>query len=190
MRFNVKQTIFALVAAVVLLGSSAAFAGPQAASSTRNPATPAETKLSEQVYRQLMDLPFFTVFDNLQYRVDGTEVTLSGQTANSRLQSDARKYVAKIPSVTKVKDNVELLPVSRFDDHIRYAEFQAIYSEPTLQKYAEGAYPSIHIIVKNSHVTLVGTVDFDADKQIAGTRAMQVRHVLSVDNQLKVEANP
>jgi hyperosmotically inducible periplasmic protein len=184
MRFNLKL-IRTVIAAVILIGAASALAS--AAKPVPRPSeTVDEAKLSQEVHRQLMDLPFFTVFDNLQYRVDGTEVTLFGQTANPTLTSDARKSIADIQSVTKVNNEIELLPESRFDDRIRHAEFRAIYSQPTLQKYGEGTYPSIHIIVKNGHVTLMGAVNNDADKKIAGTRALQVKNVLSVENNLVV----
>jgi BON domain len=148
-----------------------------------------QTQLSQEVYRQLMDLPFFTVFDNLQYRVEGSEVTLLGQTANVTLRIDAENMVKSIPGVTQVHNDIELLPVSRMDQRIRFEEYRAIYSEPTLQKYGEGSYPSIHIIVKYGHVTLVGTVNNAADKQIAGTRALEVPDVFSVQNDLQVKSS-
>ncbi len=181
-----RKMMLALVAAVMFLGSVAPSVRAQAPWSSRHSASAADRQLSEAVYRELMDLPFFTVFDNLQYRVNGTEVTLYGQTANTRLVSDARKFVEQIPNVTRVNDQIELLPQSRFDDRIRHDEFRAIYSHPVLQKYGEGTYPSIHIIVKNGHVTLVGEVNNQLDKQVAGTRAAQVRYVFSVENQLNV----
>ena len=142
--------------------------------------------LNSQVYRQLMNQPFFTVFDNLQFQINGSEVTLLGQTANPTLKHDAVDAVRQIPGVTQVNDNIELLPESPFDNGIRRAEYRKIYSAPSLQKYAEGTYPSIHIIVDNGHVTLVGTVNNQQDKQIAETRALQVPTVFSVKNELQV----
>lgn len=183
MRSNLKKVGIA-IAAVALLGgvSALGFGSPL----PRHSGTATEDQLSQEVYRQLMDLPFFTVFDNLQYRINGTEVTLYGQTANVTLMIDARKLIASIPGITKVDTEIELLPQSQFDQRIRRAEFRAIYGTPSLQKYGEGDYPSIHIIVKNGHVTLVGTVDNKLDKQIAGTQALQVRDVFSVENDLIV----
>jgi len=84
--------------------------------------------------------------------------------------------------VTKVNNNIEALPASPMDDQIRRAEYRAIYGAPELQRYAMGLLPSIHIIVKNGHVTLVGTVDNQTDKNVAEIRAKSVPDVFSVDD--------
>ena len=72
------------------------------------------------------------------------------------------------------------------DDGIRRAEFRAIYGADGLSKYGWGAVPSIHIVVKNGHVTLVGVVDNASDKNLAEIKAKGVSGVFSVDNQLQV----
>ena len=183
MKFNMKRAV-ATIAAIMMLGSGLAFGAKRA---TRPVPTLTDAELSAKVGNELIDMPFFTVFDNLQYRVNGGEVTLYGQTANPTLRADAASFVRSIPSVTKVNNEIELLPESPFDSRIRRAEFRAIYSAPLLQKYGVGTNPSIHIIVKSGHVTLMGEVNNQADKHMAGTRALQVGTALSVDNQLKVK---
>jgi hyperosmotically inducible protein len=103
------------------------------------------------------------------------------------LKDDAERVVRKIPGVTRVINQIEVLPLSPNDDRIRMAEFRAIYGDPALQRYALGAVPPIHIIVKNGHVDLVGVVATQMDKQIAGIRANSVPGVFSVSNGLTVE---
>ena len=144
--------------------------------------------LTQEVRHQLLEVPWYSVFDNLEFKVNGSEVTLLGQTSNTTLKHDAVNAVKNIEGVTKVNDNIELLPVSPMDDGIRRAEYRAIYSEPQLQRYAMGVLPSIHIIVKGGHVTLVGWVAAQSDKDVAGIRAMGVSNVFSVNNDLRVES--
>jgi hyperosmotically inducible protein len=86
-----------------------------------------------------------------------------------------------------VINKIEVLPVSPNDDRIRRAEFHAIYSRPPLERYALGAVPPIHIIVKNSNVTLEGAVSTEADKEVAGIAAKTVSDVFSVTNNLRVD---
>jgi|SRR5581483_11617145 len=148
----------------------------------------AVSSIAREVRHELVTLPWYSVFDNLAFRVDpdGT-VTLMGQVVNPVLKSDAERAVKKIEGVTRVKNEIEVLPPSPEDDRIRREEFRAIYGDPALNRYAIGAVPPIHIIVKNGHVTLEGVVARQMDKQVAGIRANQVPGVFSVTNNLRVE---
>jgi hyperosmotically inducible periplasmic protein len=145
-------------------------------------------RIVHEVRHELVMLPFYGVFDNLSYKVDpdGT-VTLIGQVARPTLKSDAENVVKKIEGVTKVVNNLEVLPTSINDDRIRRAVYRAIYSNSVLAPYQLRAVPPIHIIVKNGHVTLVGVVARDMDKQVAGVQANTVSGVFSVTNDLQVE---
>jgi len=145
-----------------------------------------EQWLTREVGHQLVQVPWLSVFDNLQYSVKGSEVTLSGQVWQPVTKDDAETAVKGIEGVTKVNNNIEVLPLSPMDDQIRRAEHRAIYGAPELQRYAMGVLPSIHIIVKGGHVTLVGTVDSEMDKNVAEIRAKSVPNVFSVDDQLQV----
>ncbi len=144
--------------------------------------------IAKEVRHELVTLPWYSVFDNLAFRVDpdGT-VTLLGQVVRPTLKDDAERVVKKIPGVTRVTNQIEVLPLSPNDDRIRMAEFRTIYGDPALQRYALGAVPPIHIIVKDGHVDLVGVVATQMDKQIAGIRANSVPGVFSVSNDLTVE---
>jgi len=147
----------------------------------------AQARLQKEVRHVLVTLPFYSVFDNLEYSVDGDRVTLSGQVTRPVLKSDAENAVKSIEGVAAVDDKLEVLPVSPNDDRIRRAEFRAIYSAPGFEKYAIQAVPPIHIIAKNGHVTLVGVVANEADKNVAGIRANSVSGVFSVDNKLTTD---
>ena len=142
--------------------------------------------LIREVRHQLVLLPYYSVFDNLSFRVDGDTVTLQGQVVRPTLKSDAEGVVKNIDGVEKVVNNIEVLPNSPMDDQIRRAVYRAIYGDPALSRYAESAVPSIHIIVNNGSVTLVGVVDSETDKNLAYMRASGVHNVFSVKNELVV----
>ena len=145
-------------------------------------------RIVREVRHELVMLSFYGVFDNLAYQVapDGT-VTLTGQVVLPTLKSDAENAVKHIEGVEKVVNNIEVLPTSINDDHIRRAAYRAIYSNSVLSQYQLRAVPPIHIIVKNGNVTLEGVVARQMDKQIAGIQANGVHGVFSVTNNLQVE---
>jgi hyperosmotically inducible protein len=147
---------------------------------------PKSRNLIQEVRHQLVLLPYYSVFDNLAFRVEGDTVILEGQVVRPTLKSDAENVVKKIEGVSRVVNNIEVLPPSPMDDQTRRAVYRAIYADPALSRYAESAVPSIHIIVKNGNVTLVGVLDSEADKNLAYMRANGVPNVFSVKNELVV----
>jgi hyperosmotically inducible protein len=150
-------------------------------------AQPNQDKIVREVRHELVMLPYYGVFDNLAYRVDGTKVTLFGQVTRPALKSDAERAVKKIEGVELVDNQIEVLPLSPNDDRIRLATYRAIYSKPPLQRYQMGAVPPIHIIVKNGNITLLGPVASETDKEIAGLAANGVPGAFKVTNDLVVE---
>jgi osmotically-inducible protein OsmY len=172
-----------VITALVLFCAQAQYAQ----TSTQQRQSIAQARLQEQVRRDLVTQPFYTVFDNLAFKVDGDRVTLLGQVVSPTLKLDAATAVKSIEGVSAVDNQIEVLPVSPSDAQIRRAEFRAIYSYPGMEKYAIQAVPPIHIIVKNGHVTLVGVVANNMDKTLANIRAKTVSGVFSVTNQLTVE---
>lgn len=146
----------------------------------------AEQNLTREVRHQLLLLPYYSVFDNLAFRVQGDEVTLEGQVTRPTLKSDAENAVKSLEGARSVVNHIEVLPLSSLDDQLRRALYRAIYGEPSLSKYSWSAVASIHIIVKNGQVTLVGVVDNETDKNLAGIRANGVPNVFSVTNNLQI----
>jgi hyperosmotically inducible periplasmic protein len=142
--------------------------------------------LSGQVRHELVMIPYYSVFDDLNYRVDNGVVTLSGEVTQPVIKDDAERSVKHLAGVTQVIDNIHVLPLSTFDSRIRMAEYRAIYGFDGMYRYGMGTQPSIHIIVENGHVTLVGVVDNQTDKNTAYIRANAVPGVFSVDNNLRV----
>lgn len=144
--------------------------------------------VQREVRHELVMLPYYGVFDNLSYRVDGTVVTLFGQVTRPTLKSDAENVVRKIEGIDRVVNEIEVLPLGGFDDQTRLAVYRAIYSSPGLDRYGLQAVPSIHIIVKNGNVTLEGVVASEGDKNMANIRAQGVPNVFAVENRLRLEA--
>jgi hyperosmotically inducible protein len=142
--------------------------------------------LNNNVRRALVTIPWYGVFDNLEYTINGTEVVLSGQVVQPVTKHDAENAVKHVGGVTQVVDNVTVLPLSGFDNQIRRAEYRAIFSDSSLGRYSLGAVPTIHIIVNNGHVTLEGAVMNQMDATIARIRALGVPGVFSVTNNLRI----
>ena len=153
----------------------------------REPSARAQERIVREVRHEILMLPYFGVFDNIAYKVDGYNVTLYGQVVRPVLRSDAENAVKHIEGVEKVDNQIEVLPPSPMDDRLRLQLFRAIYGYPALQKYELGVQKPIRIIVKNGHVTLDGVVDSEADKNLAGLRANGVPGTFSVTNNLQVQ---
>jgi hyperosmotically inducible protein len=180
----VKATILSLL---LLLGLSS-IALCQNAPQERPMGQNGIDRIVKEVRHELLLLPYYGVFDNLAYKVspDGT-VTLVGQVTRPTLKSDAENVVKKIEGVERVDNQIQVLPLSPNDDRIRRDTYRAIYGNGNLAPYSMRAVPPIHIIVDNGHVTLVGVVAREMDKQIAETQAKSVPGVFSVDDNLTVE---
>jgi hyperosmotically inducible protein len=182
MKNTLKNMTLAVAAAVVM----APFAF--ASISTAQP-KPKLSGIEKDVRHELVMLPYYGVFDNLEFQVNGSEVILSGQVTRPTLKSDAENVVKRIEGVEHVTNNIEVLPLSSFDDQIRLATYRTVYGFGPLSRYAWGPVPPIHIIVKNGEVTLEGFVANEADRNMANIRANGVPGVFKVTNELKIDKN-
>ncbi|MGP0074902.1 MAG: BON domain-containing protein [Bryobacteraceae bacterium] len=177
-----KKTIQNIALSAAMLSALAIGPVPMFAG-TNNPPV---QDLASQVHHELAMIPYFGVFDDLNYSIDNGVVTLAGDVINPVVKNDAERSVKHLPGVTKVVNKINILPPSSMDNHIRAAEYRAIFGYSDLYRYAMGAIPSIHIIVNFGHVTLTGVVDSEADKSVANIRANSVPGVFSVTNNLRV----
>src|SRR4051812_28763418 len=152
------------------------------------PATqnPDEQRIVKEVRHELVMLPYYSLFDDLEYSVNGGTVTLLGSVTNPTLKSDAENAVKRIEGVTQVNNQIKVLPPSPMDDQIRRQVARSISNQGGLYRYFMGAVPSIHIIVDNGHVTLKGVVDNQADDTQAKMAANQVPGVFFVKDELQV----
>jgi len=177
------------LAAVPSVTARTASPGEETSTQAARDSSRYEERLKEEVRHQLVMLPWYSVFDNLAYRVEGPTVILEGQVQRPSLKPDAESAVKRIEGVETVVNNIEVLPPSPNDDRIRRATYRAIYRSASLQRYALQAVPPIHIIVKNGHITLEGVVANQADKDVANIRARGVAGSFSVTNNLAIEKN-
>jgi hyperosmotically inducible protein len=176
-----------LVTVAALLGATQGVSGQEGKDRSPQPGARNADRITREVRHELVMLPYYGVFDNLAYRVDGGTVTLLGQVTRPTLKSDAGNAVKRIEGVDKVDNQIQVLPLSPTDDHIRLAVYRAIYGHPGLDRYALQAVPPIHIVVENGKVTLEGVVSTQGDKDLANMRANGVSGVFSVVNNLRVE---
>lgn len=148
-----------------------------------------EDRISREVRHELVMQPYYTLWDWLAYRVNGTTVELLGDAVNSALASDAANSVKHIEGVEKVINHINQLPPSSMDDRIRHEVARAIFSFGSLSRYSWSAVPSIHIIVSGGRVRLEGIVDSQGDKDAANVCANGVAGVFQVTNNLRVVRN-
>jgi hyperosmotically inducible protein len=155
--------------------------------------SPEEAHIVKDVRHNLLMLPYYSIFDDISFSVNGSVVTLEGACPSGPtldIKSDAAAAVKQVKGVTQVINNIKELPLSPMDDHIRRAEARAIYGDPEIgTRYGYQALPSIHIIVDNGHVTLKGVVDNQMDNTMIKLRAGRVPDVFSVTDDLRVQ-NP
>jgi hyperosmotically inducible protein len=178
---SIKNKLAALVA-ILAIATSAAFAAP--AKTADQPLS--REQVVKKVRKELVTLPWYGVFDNLAYKVEGDTVTLYGQVVRPTTRSDAARRVARIPGIARVVNQIEVLPLSPFDDELRARTYQSVFNTGGLYRYAMSANPSIHIIVNRGHVTLEGVVANKMDKQLAYMAARSVGS-FSVTNNLRAE---
>ena len=132
-------------------------------------------------------LPYFGVFDNIAFKIEGYNVTLLGQVTRPSTKKDAERAIRGIEGVENVDNQIEVLPTSPADDRIRLQLYRQIYGYTTLERYAMPVVKPIRIIVKNGHVALEGVVDNETDKNVAGIQAKSVPGIFEVVNNLQVE---
>jgi hyperosmotically inducible periplasmic protein len=186
LRIDQERSIEMKLRIMIVAGLVLAFASAVLGQQATQPSSRATERITKEVRHELLMLPYFGVFDNIAYKVDGYNVTLMGQVSRPTLKSDAENVVKRIEGVEHVDNQIEVLPTSPNDDRLRLRLYSAIYGYPALQKYALGVQKPIRIIVKNGHVTLEGVVDNEGDKNIANIQANGVSGVFSVTNNLQV----
>ena len=165
--------------------------GAGVAGATNIPNAPrSDEAVAKQVRHEILMYPYYGIWDNINYRVADGSVELTGAVTQPYKKADLGRIVQKIRGVTSVTNALEVLPLSPMDDRLRWQVARAIYSDPSLSRYAIQAIPPIHIIVDNGHVTLEGVVNNDLEKQVAGVRAASAGLSFGpVINNLRVE-NP
>jgi hyperosmotically inducible protein len=146
-----------------------------------------ELQVVRDVQKQVLTYPQFSIFDAIHMQVDNGTVLLTGKVTMPYKKNDIEKRVAKIDGVHQVVNNITVLPVSQFDDELRFRIARAIYGNSNFWNYGSMANPPIHIIVDHGHVTLDGVVNSNTDRMLARSIASSFG-AFSVTNDLKTDA--
>jgi len=149
---------------------------------------PTTATIAKEVRHELLMLPWYSLFDDLEFNVDGRTVTLSGSLTSEHAvtSKDAKNVVKRIEGVEKVINNIEVLPPSPMDTRVREQAYETLSRTGGLSRYFWEAAPSIHIIVKNQRITLTGYVMNEGDKNMANIAASGISGVFAVTNELRV----
>lgn len=173
-----------LILSVAILGFS--FVNVEARSFSANDGDISQAQIEKKVFKEILKMPYYGLFDQIGFEVDGDTVTLSGKVYNAVNRKSAERRVAKIEGVENVINNIEILPLSSFDDAIRTRTVRAFANGGSLYRYLQGVNPSMRIIVENGRVSLEGFVRTSGDYRLANILANGVQGVFSVTNNLEV----
>ena len=179
-----KYIKYLLVLAIAVLGFSTANvqAQPNADDQNVSPQT-----IERNVFKELAKLDYYGVFDDLKYKVDGNTVTLYGKVVQPITKTSAERLTRRIEGVGNIVNKIEVLPLSSFDDSIRYRTLRTLANGGSLYRYFIGTNPSVRIIVDNGRVELEGYVANRGDFNQMNVLANTVPGVFSVQNNLVVE---
>jgi osmotically-inducible protein OsmY len=172
------RTRTAAIVLVAGLTASAAWAGQDERKNLQ---------VMRDISRQVTGYTRFTIFDDVDAQVDKGVVTLTGKVTMPYKRNDIERRIAKIEGVSEVHNKIEVLPVSSYDDQLRFRIARAIYGNSTFWRYASMANPPIHIVVNRGHVRLTGVVNSEVERMLARSLATQFG-AFSVTNDLKTDA--
>ena len=144
--------------------------------------------LEKDVRHAINSLAYYGVFDDLNFTIgDNGVVTLSGEVVQYYVHNSAIAAVRSIPGVTRVVDEIEVLPLSPFDNDIRIRAYNAIFGYPALSRYAINSRPPIHIVVKRGNIMLEGVVNNELDRTLVYNRIRSLPGTFSVTNDLRLD---
>ncbi|HZT31524.1 MAG TPA: BON domain-containing protein [Bryobacteraceae bacterium] len=174
-----------------LLMAVALFGLGIAGATADTPGAATDAEIGQKLAHEVRMYPYYTIFDNIRLQVHNGQAELLGEVTQPWKKVDLGRIAQRLPGVTSVTNDLKVLPISDFDNRLRFQVARAIYRDPQLYRYGMGALPSIHIIVDNGHVTLEGVVASETDKNIAGLRANGAGLSFgAVTNNLRVENAP
>ena len=171
------RKLTATAALVIALGAFG-FTTPAAAANNEN------LQMFRAVQKQVLNYTHFTIFDSVNMQINEGTVTLTGWVTMPYKSSDIERRVSRVNGVTRVVNRIKELPVSQFDDDLRFRLARAIYGSPHFRGYGSMVNPPIHIIVERGRVTLEGVVNNNVDRMIARSIASNFL-AFDVKNELK-----
>ena len=166
-----------IAAALVVLAATA----PAGAANVDN------RQVFRDVQRQVLRYVHFTIFDSVHAQVEDGIVTLTGRVTMPYKRTDLERRVKSVTGIRELRNQIEVLPASQFDDELRLGIARAIYSHPSFRPFASMINPPIHVIVEHGRVTLDGVVLSEVDRMVARSIASSFL-AFEVKNELKTEA--
>ena len=146
-----------------------------------------EKQILEKARHEIVTYYAYGIFDNINLAAQGDKLIVSGQVTQPFKKSDIGNFLTRVKGVATLENDLEVLPVSLFDDRLRLAVARAIYGDPFFVYYGNQALPPIHIIVKNGNVTLEGVVATTLDRTKAEMAARFAGLSFSVVNNLRLD---
>ncbi len=157
-------------------------------------AVPASAQTAADVFsgklgRAVLECHQVTIFDDVEARVEGNAVLLTGKVTATAKREEIEKRIARIDGVREVRNEIMVLPPLPGDDDLRHRIARAIYGNPTFWSYAAMSRPPIHIIVERGHVTLRGQVNSNVERTMARSLASGLGE-RSLVNELRTAPDP
>jgi hyperosmotically inducible protein len=146
-----------------------------------------DAALGKAIEKAVLRYPYYNVFDAVGFSVDNGQVVLTGSVYQPWHKGDIDARVAEIVGVRGLQSHIKVQPLSPFDQKVRLATYRAIYGSAVFSRLAIDPDPPIRIVVTDGHITLKGTVDSGADKQLLTILASQVPGFGPVTNDVRVE---
>lgn len=144
--------------------------------------------LERQIRKEIMTQQYYGLFDAISFKVEGGTVYLYGSVVQPTTKSGAERSIKRLQGIANVVNNIEVLPLSNFDDSIRYSIVREFDRRGgSIYRYLQGVNPSMRIIVKNGNVSLEGYVANRSDANLARLLARGVFGVFNVTNNLIIE---
>jgi osmotically-inducible protein OsmY len=175
------KTLFA-----TLFVSLIALTSPAFAEQTERKDLQVFNDIADQVNRYTQ----LTIFDSIAASVDNGRVVLNGWVTMPYKKDDLERRVRKVEGVNTVDNQIGVLPVSQFDDELRFRIARAIYSNSLFWNYAAMPTPPIRIVVNHGRVSLEGVVQSNVERQLArslasGFGAFEVKNELKTDAEIR-----
>jgi hyperosmotically inducible protein len=182
-RFGEEDDMFARTLAAALLALAV---------STPAVAQKGNLQIFRDVQREVLRYPHFTIFDSVNAEIDNGVVVLTGKVTMPYKRDDIERRVSRLNGIVEVQNRIEVLPVSQFDDELRYRIARAIYSNPHFVSYGSMVNPPIHVIVERGRVTLEGVVNSDVERMLARSiatsfDAFEVKNELRTDEEARAQ---
>jgi hyperosmotically inducible protein len=141
-----------------------------------------DQQILSQARREIVMYYAYGIFDNVELTANDGTLIISGQVTLPFKKDDMGRLVERVKGVAVVENNLEVLPLSTFDDRLRLQVARSIYGDPFFVRYANQPLPPIHIIVKNGNVTLEGAVASTMDRTKAEMAALRSTSFSVVNN--------